>query len=51
MKIENDLGRDDIRRLVLRLAIPSMLAQFFTLGFFERIKHIFLENIRIEENK
>ena len=28
MKIENDLGRDDIRRLVLRLAIPSMLAQF-----------------------
>ena len=25
MKIENDLGRDDIRRLVLRLAIPSML--------------------------
>jgi len=27
------------------------VAQFFTLGFFERIKHIFLENIRIEENK
>ncbi len=60
MKIENDLGRDDIRRLVLRLAIPSMLAQFFVsqeiasyetkkaLGFFERIKYIFLENIKIE---
>ena len=27
------------------------VAQFFTLVFFERIKHIFLENIRIEENK
>ena len=28
MKIENDLGRDDIKKLVLRIAIPSMLAQF-----------------------
>ena len=27
MKMENDLGRDDVRRLVIRLAIPSMLAQ------------------------
>ena len=25
MKIENDLGRDDICQLVLRLAIPSMM--------------------------
>lgn len=28
MKIENDLGKDDIKRLVIRIAIPSMLAQF-----------------------
>ena len=28
MKRENDLGRDDIRRLVWRIALPSMLAQF-----------------------
>ena len=28
MALENDLGRDDIKRLVWRIAIPSMLAQF-----------------------
>lgn len=28
MKIENDLGRDPIPQLVLRIALPSMLAQF-----------------------
>ena len=28
MKMENDLGRDDIRLLVMRIALPSMLAQF-----------------------
>ena len=28
MKLENDLGRDPIRKLVLNIAIPSMLAQF-----------------------
>ena len=28
MKIENDLGKDAIGRLVWRIAIPSMLAQF-----------------------
>ena len=27
-RMENDLGRDDIRRLVRRIALPSMLAQF-----------------------
>ena len=25
---ENDLGRDDVRALVRRIALPSMLAQF-----------------------
>ena len=28
MAAENDLGRDDIKKLVVRIAIPSMLAQF-----------------------
>ena len=28
MKLENNLGTDPIRPLVLRIAIPSMLAQF-----------------------
>jgi len=28
VKLENDLGRDPIRKLVLNIAIPSMLAQF-----------------------
>ncbi len=28
MKIENDLGRDPIRKLVYRIGLPSMLAQF-----------------------
>lgn len=27
-RIENDLGKDDIRQLVRRIALPSMLAQF-----------------------
>ena len=27
-KLENDLGRDPIPQMVLRIAIPSMLAQF-----------------------
>lgn len=27
MKLENDLGKDSIKRLVLRIALPSMLAQ------------------------
>ena len=27
-RMENDLGRDDICRLVRRIALPSMLAQF-----------------------
>ena len=28
MQHVNDLGRDDIKQLVLRVALPSMLAQF-----------------------
>ncbi|WP_347475029.1 hypothetical protein [Clostridium sp. AF50-3] len=43
MKIENDLGRDDIRRLVLRLAIPSSwrsLSMCFTAWSIESILEI-----------
>jgi putative MATE family efflux protein len=28
LKLENDLGRDDVKKLVWRIALPSMLAQF-----------------------
>lgn len=28
MRIENDLGKDNIHKIVWRIAIPSMLAQF-----------------------
>ena len=28
MAAENDLGRDNIKKLVIRIAVPSMLAQF-----------------------
>ena len=44
MKIENDLGRDDIRRLVLRLAIPSMLAQFINV-LYSVVDRIYIGNI------
>lgn len=39
MVLENDLGRDDIKKLVFRLAIPSMLAQFINVlyGVIDRI--------------
>ena len=33
MQLENDLGRDRIRTLVFRLAIPSMLAQFVSVFY------------------
>ena len=36
MRVENDLGRDPIRPLVLRIAIPSMLAQFVSVFSFWR---------------
>lgn len=39
MKKENDLGKDSIVRLVLRLAIPAMLAQLINVlyGIVDRI--------------
>ena len=36
-KLENDLGRDPIPQLVLRIAIPSMLAQFVSVLYLSLI--------------
>ena len=39
VRLENDLGRDPVRRLVLRIAIPSMLAQLVSVlyGIVDRV--------------
>ena len=44
MKIENNLGTDNMRRLVLRLALPSMLAQFVSV-LYSIVDRIFIGNI------
>ena len=44
MKMENDLGRDDIGRLVWRIAIPSMLAQFVSV-LYSIVDRIYIGNI------
>lgn len=44
MKVENDLGRDKISRLVWRIAIPSMLAQFVSVCY-SIVDRIFVGNI------
>ena len=44
MKMENDLGRDKISRLVLRIAIPSMLAQFVSVCY-SIVDRMFVGNI------
>lgn len=44
LKIENDLGKDDIKKLVLRLAIPSMIAQFVSV-LYSVIDRIYIGNI------
>lgn len=44
MKLENDLGRDPIRQLVLRIAIPSMLAQFVSV-LYSIVDRIYIGNI------
>lgn len=46
MKLENDLGQDDIKRLVLRLAIPSMLAQFINV-LYSIVDRIYVGNIPV----
>lgn len=44
MRAENDLGKDKVSRLVLRIAIPSMLAQFVSV-FYSIVDRIFVGNI------
>lgn len=44
MKLENDLGRDDIKKLVIRLGVPSMLAQFVNV-LYSVVDRIYVGNI------
>lgn len=44
MRRENDLGRDDIRTLVLRIALPSMLGQFVSV-FYSIVDRMYIGNI------
>ena len=44
MKLENNLGTDPIRPLVLRIAIPSMLAQFVSV-LYSIVDRIYISNI------
>lgn len=44
MKMENDLGREPISRLVFRIAIPSMLAQFVSV-LYSIVDRMFVGNI------
>lgn len=44
MKIENDLGRDDVKLLVLRIALPSMLAQFVSV-LYSVVDRMYIGNI------
>lgn len=44
MRKENDLGKDDITKLVFRLAIPSMLASFVNV-FYSIVDRMYIGNI------
>lgn len=44
LKVENDLGRDKISRLVFRIAIPSMMAQFVSV-LYSIVDRMFVGNI------
>ena len=44
MRVENDLGQDNVPRLVWRIAIPSMLAQFVSVCY-SIVDRIFVGNI------
>ncbi|MBS6396380.1 MAG: MATE family efflux transporter [Clostridiales bacterium] len=44
MRVENDLGRDSVGRLVWRIALPSMLAQFVSV-LYSIIDRIYVGNI------
>ena len=44
MKLENDLGRDNIKKLVFRIALPSMLAQFVSV-LYSIVDRMYIGNI------
>ena len=44
MAAENDLGRDDIKKLVVQIAIPSMLAQFVSV-LYSIVDRMYIGNI------
>ena len=44
MSVENDLGKDNIRRLVWRIAFPSMLAQFVSV-LYSIVDRMYIGNI------
>lgn len=44
MAMENDLGRDEIKRLVLHIAVPSMLAQFVSV-LYSIVDRMYIGNI------
>ena len=44
MKLENNLGTDPIRPLVVRVAIPSMLAQFVSV-LYSIVDRIYISNL------
>lgn len=44
MELENNLGKDNIKTLVVRLAIPSMLAQFVSV-FYSIVDRMYIGNI------
>ena len=45
MRKENDLGRDPVGRLVLRLAVPAMIAQFVNV-LYSIIDRMYIGNIK-----
>ena len=45
MKLENDLGKDNVSKLVLKLAIPSMIAQFVSV-LYSIVDRIYIGNIK-----
>lgn len=44
MVIENNLGKDNVRQLVCRIAIPSMLAQFVSV-LYSIVDRMYIGNI------
>lgn len=46
MRVENNLGTDDIKKLVLRIAIPSMLAQFVSV-LYSIVDRMYIGNIAV----